>query len=200
MSSETQKYHLLTDEELMQHVQSNEVAAFDVLYDRYSQKLLHFFYRRLGNDEEKSQDFLQDLFVKIVERPEMFDRKRKFSTWVYTVAGNMCKNEYRRLDVRRNGATVVKEMNGHDAHILLPQLDRAIDEADFKSELFDMVEELDEVKKHTFLLRYQEHCSIKEISEIMECSEGTVKSRLFYTTKQLAKKLSIYNPKNDSNG
>jgi len=77
-----------------------EEAAFDELYNRYSKRLLVYFYRMLGRNEEKAQDFLQDFFLKLIEKPHLFSSKNRFSSWVFTVASNMCKNEYRRLKVR----------------------------------------------------------------------------------------------------
>ncbi len=83
---------------------TQDTAAFDELYERYSTRLLHYFYRMLGKETEKAQDFLQDLLLKIVEKPHLFDTRQRFSTWVYTIASNMCKNEYRRLQVRQQPA------------------------------------------------------------------------------------------------
>jgi len=192
-------YSLKSDEDLMQAIaQHKDIQAFDELYERYHQKMLHYFYRMLGYQEEKAQDFLQDLFVKVIEKPHLFDTARRFSTWIFTIAHNMCKNEYRRLKVRRNSKEVL--VNGFDQAIVLPEIDRKIDSETFEKELYQLVDELDDRKRNTFLLRYQEDCSIKEISEIMACSEGTVKSRLFYTTKLLAERLQIYNPKKETNG
>ncbi len=197
MDSSVSKYDLLTDEELMVQIAAGVTAAFDVLYDRYSKRLLYYFHRMLAKDEKKAQDFLQDLFIKVVEKPEAFDVKRKFSTWIYTLASNMCKNEYRRLEVRRNGAETIKQINGNG--VVLPRIERELDNEEFERQLWAALDTLDANRRNTFLLRHQEHCSIKEISEIMEVSEGTVKSRLFYTTKKLAEKLSIYDPKNKAN-
>ena len=100
MSILSQKLKACSDEELMESVEVGEETAFDELYNRYSKRLLVYFYRMLGGNEEKAQDFLQDIFVKIIEKPHLFGSKNRFSSWVFTVANNMCKNEYRRLKVR----------------------------------------------------------------------------------------------------
>ena len=68
------RYHTLTDEKLMSRIQRGSTAAFDELYARYSKRMLYYFHRMLGRDEEKAQDFLQDLFLKIVEDPARFKR------------------------------------------------------------------------------------------------------------------------------
>jgi hypothetical protein len=95
-----------SDEKLMGLLGRGDIAAFDELYDRYGGRLLRYFHRMLGRDEEKAQDFLQDIFLRIVERPELFSLDRRFSTWIFSVAHNMCKNEYRRAMVRQSISTL----------------------------------------------------------------------------------------------
>ena len=60
-----------SDEELMLYMTKGKEKAFDELYKRYSKKIVFFFYQRLYQDNEKAQDFLQDLFLKIIEKPEL---------------------------------------------------------------------------------------------------------------------------------
>lgn len=193
------KYSNFPDEKLLEFIQQGDSAgraAFDELYERYSQRLLFYFYRMLGGQPEKAQDFLQDLFLKVVERPESFNPTQRFRTWIYTVAHNMCKNEYRRLKVSK-----IVESTDHietfasgtgDADIIFAQ---EIDQQRFQQALGQELAKFDANQRTTFLLRYQNDFAIKEISEILGCSEGTTKSRLFYTTKKLALKLSAFHPK-----
>jgi len=178
----------------MQAIAKGKEKAFDELYHRYSQRMYHYFYRMLYQNREKAEDFTQDLFLKIVARPEMFDTKRKFSTWIYTVAGNMCKNEYRRNKNRQTSMLPEK-----DEDIPMPSnskgslyLPNAIDKELFDQHLLNAINELDEIPRQCFILRYQEELSIKEISAIVDCPEGTVKSRIHYTLKKLSVKLKIF--------
>jgi RNA polymerase sigma-70 factor (ECF subfamily) len=189
------KYKKLSDEKLMGCIQRGDTSAFNELYHRYSKRLLFHFFRELGGDEEKAQDFLQETFLKIVEKPELFHTEKKFSTWIFTVAYNMCKNEYRRLEVREiveNDANIdeVSQSFQSEYH----PSERKVDQKIFEQALFDELEKLDDGHRSAFLLRYQENFSIREIGEILGCSEGTVKSRLFYTTQKLASKLKAFNP------
>ncbi len=189
------KYRELSDEKLMQCIQRGDVSAFNELYDRYGKRLLFYFFRGLGGDEEKAQDFLQEVFLKVVEKPGLFDTKRRFSTWIFTVAYNMCKNEYRRLEVRK---TVENNMDvdkvSHDSQSEHHQIEQNMDQGRFKKKLSEELEKFEDGHRSAFLLRYQQNLSIKEIGEILGCSEGTVKSRLFYTTRKLARKLTAFNP------
>ena len=89
-------YHNKSDEALIQLLSNNNEKAFNELYGRYAEQMFHFFYKMLYQDEELAEDFCQNLFLKIFEKANSYDPKYKFSTWIYTMATNMCKNEYRR--------------------------------------------------------------------------------------------------------
>jgi len=189
------KYKKYTDEKLMQCIQRADTSAFNELYDRYSKRLLFYFFRELGGDEEKAQDFLQETFLKIVEKPELFDVERRFSTWIFTVAYNMCKNEYRRQEVRNiieNNPNMDEISQGFDSEY--HHTEKKVDQKNFESALLAELEKFDDGHRSVFLLRYQQNLSVKEIGEILGCSEGTVKSRLFYTTQKLANRLKAFNP------
>ena len=185
-------YSKISDEELMAHISSKSINAFNELYGRYSSRMTYYFYRMLGHDKEKAQDFLQDLFMKVVERPEMFDRSRRFSTWLFSCAHNMCKNEYRKMEVRKvmDSETEVEYASG-----TVNQVD--VDLKDFTRKVYEELDEMEEGHRTAFILRHREGFSIKEISMVIDCPEGTVKSKLFYTTKKLSIKLQAYNPKLD---
>jgi RNA polymerase sigma-70 factor (ECF subfamily) len=184
-------YKKLTDEALMSLVTAGKTAGIKELYFRYSNKLLFYFYRMLGGDEEKSQDFLQDVFFKILEKPGQFNPELKFSTWIFSIASNLCKNEYRRLKVRE----IVENESDMDRHPCDDQdYESKIDHNILEIAIQKILMQLDTDQRSTFLLRYQENYSIGEISKIMNCTPGTVKSRLFYTSRKLALSLKDFNP------
>ncbi|MBE2247318.1 MAG: RNA polymerase sigma factor [Candidatus Competibacteraceae bacterium] len=181
----------LTDEQLMQGVCEGDAACFGIIYDRYADKMMRYFYRMLGQNVTRAEDFTQDIFTKLIEKPNLFDTGKKFSTWLYAVALNMCKNEYRRLEVRRN--TLNEEPHPNKTRDM--DSDNFVDRIDKKTFLKMLDVELgllDEKHRTTFLLRYQEEMSIKEISEVLGISEGTIKSRLFYTLRKLSEKLKVF--------
>jgi RNA polymerase sigma-70 factor (ECF subfamily) len=180
------------DEQLMAAIQAGDSGALESLYNRYSRRLLIYFYRMLGA-EEKAQDFLQDIFLKLTEHPHTFDTSRTFSKWIFSIAANMCKNEYRSLEVRRT-----HQNNGMESMVspfdAESRIEERLDQEEFKIRLLHEVQNLDADQRNTFLLRFQENFSIKEIAQILNCSEGTVKSRLFYITRRLAIKLKNFDP------
>ena len=182
-------YTKSSDEELFHVLKGDRSAAFEELYQRYHQKMYFFFWQMLNGDEAKAQDFLHDLFVKIIEKPQLFDPKKRFSTWIYTVATNMCRNEYRNRKVRNVvGNDYDLSRFGDDKNNAAEAYDRKL----FRQSLTTELETLNPDHKTAFILRFHEEMSIKEIAVVMECSEGTVKSRLFYTLKKLGKKLEVY--------
>lgn len=181
-----------SDEQLMARVARGDQRAFSVVYDRHNAALYRYFHRMLWKDREKAEDFVQDFFMKIIKSPDAFDPKRKFSTWMYSVAHNMCKNEYRRMEIRQ--PTDYEKAAGKAEGDHGDQFGHRIDRKAFMNRLTGELDQLDENHRTTFLLRYEENFSIREISEVLDCSEGTVKSRLFYTLRRLSTRLSEFAP------
>ncbi len=170
----------------MQKVHQGSEVALTEIYQRYSIPLKRYFTRMLWRDQQKAQDFLQDLFIKIIDNPYRFDGSRKFSTWLYSMAHNMCKNEYRKREVHNRLYEIhFTEYEQVDLNI---KLDRQM----VKHKLELVLDKLDEEDKTLLLLRYEEELSIEQISEIAGIPEGTVKSRLFYLRKELANKLNAF--------
>ncbi len=180
-------YKKFSDEELMSLLIECEKLAFDELYIRYSKSMLNYFYRMLYFDKERAEDMLHDLFLKIIEKPFLFNTEKKFSTWIYTVAGNMLKNEFRDTQIHSGHKKAYGDQqetrvdNGQkvDSKLFFSKLNRELDKFDIEL-------------KQIFVLRHFDEMSIKEIAEIVSCPEGTVKSRLFYMNKKLSVSLADF--------
>lgn len=173
-------YNNKSDEQLMILVQRGDHRAFSAIYDRYSGKMKAYFYRMLWSDATMAEDYVHDLFAKVVERPELFNPDKLFASWLFQVASNMCKNAYRKREFEVEYLNQLKK-NG----IQQPSIEREMDEAFLTNRLHKILEQLGEEKRDLFLLRYQQQLSIEELSQIYETSEGTIKSRLFYIRKTL---------------
>lgn len=167
-----------SDKELVEILQQSKVEdrekAMNELFLRYSNKMLEYFYYSFNKDREKAKDFVQDLFLKLLEKPESFDLNRKFKPWFYGVASNMCKNEYRKIGTK----------NKYDEHLKNENL-QTTNQDNFT--INDALIHLKQEHKNHIILRYKFKMSIREMSEVLECPEGTVKSKLFYATKELSK-------------
>ena len=154
--------------------------------------MFYYFKRNLWNDVEKAEDFVHDLFAKIIQQPESFDLTRNFKTWFYSVAGNMCKNEYKKQEVRKNtNYTVDENYSIADQHT---NVMNTVQDVQFMEAFNEHIQGLDEKHSEVFKLRHFEGLSIKEIAEIVKANEGTIKSRLFYATKFLAERLKNFQP------
>lgn len=178
-----------SDEELMLAIQQGEKPAFNELYVRYSDKLYGYMLKMLWYNEVRAQDLLQDLFAKIITQPHLFDPQRNFKTWVYTIASNLCKNEFKRNEVRRGTVHGVEQFHTLSTD---ENLENKIQENQFRDALTEELKRLDDKHREVFVLKHIDGLSIKEISEITGANEGTVKSRLFYAIKKLADSLKMF--------
>ncbi len=192
MPNPSNDFAIYKDEELMQFVCEGKEQAFEMLYFRYGKNLLNYFHKMLNYDAEKAKDALQDLFMKLAEHPEKFDRTQNFKTWLYTIASNACKNYYRHISLVVKAQEELTylgetEISYNDKYFKL-------DQNNFLNELNFVLETLPFEKKEAFILRYLEDKSISEISEIQGIAEGTVKSRIHYTLKLLETQLIAFKP------
>ncbi|MDX1653136.1 MAG: RNA polymerase sigma factor [Brumimicrobium sp.] len=186
-------YQKQEDEQLMRLVAKGDQLAFNEIYQRYASRLCYYFTRKLKHDKEKGEDFVHDLFAKIIDRPELFDPERKFKTWIYSVANNMCINEYKKMAVRSNtsgGLTSDLPVSSGNTSVI-----DQVEENNFSSDLERELAAMDEKHSSVFCLRHIDGLSVKEVAEVLEINEGTVKSRLFYAMKKIAEALNEYNPK-----
>ena len=183
------RFDSFSDEDLMAELSKGEKLAFDELYNRYAGILFGYFNKMLWRDREKAEDLVHDIFAKIIVNPDAFVVTRSFNTWLFSVACNMCKNEYKRKEVRKN--TVL----GVDNHHSVRSDDNVFDEVQnnmFMSAFDKGIAQLDDKHRDVFALRHLQGFSLKEIADVLEINEGTVTSRLFYATKQLAEKLKEF--------
>jgi RNA polymerase sigma-70 factor (ECF subfamily) len=177
----------MPDEDLIVRLQSGEGRALEELYRRYSPLLLRYFYRMLWQDKARAQDALHDVFMKIIEKPERVDARRRFSTWVYSVSHNLCKNEYRRESFKN------ASLNGYRMpHAIQATEGAAIDGQSFRDALDLILGDEGEDARTMLVLRYELEMSFAEIGAVLDAPEGTVKSRLFYLKKRLAGSLETY--------
>ncbi len=186
----SKEYERLGDERLMELVVRGDERAFAALYDRYHGRLLNYFHRMLWHDRERARDMLQDLFTKLANRPASYDPARPFQTWLFSVANNMCKNAYRHEEVVRAAAI---NMRGDPDRVEATN-GIGVDHELFRGRLDEELDKLEPDHKATFVMRYHEDMAIKEIAAAFGCSEGTVKSRLFYTLKKLAERMKEFDP------
>ncbi len=173
----------LSDEELVSAHLEGRPGAFQRLYDRYRDRLVHFITRKTG-DPDRAQDLVQEAFIRVTRHLHRFDTSKKFSTWVYTIAGNLSKNELRNRS--RSPLVLFQKLTGNwdDDHRPIQFEDLSMKPDDLYRKRYlqrlveDTVQTLPEHHRLVFRLRELEGKSYEEISEITGCNLGTVKSRL----------------------
>ena len=152
--------------------------TFRTLYLEHGPRAQGFFLRMTGFDRELARDLTQDLFMRLWASRESYDSGRPFRTWMFSIAYNMLKNEYRRrMTVMEYVENAPKDEPVTDTdHLEQEQRDRI---------LSDAIGRLPEPQKVVFLLRYEEELPLTEIARVCNIPEGTVKSRLFTALTEL---------------
>ena len=173
----------LDDAALVAQYLAGQTRAFDALVDRYQHRLLNFIYRTVG-DRERSEDLVQEAFIRVHRHMARFDRSKKFSTWIYTIASNLAKNELRNRS--RNPLvlfqTITQGWDDEERPLEFEDSSLRPDDLFRKRHVRSLVEEtvaqLPEHHREVFVLRELEGKSYEEIADITHCNLGTVKSRL----------------------
>ena len=177
----------LTDEQLMARVAGGSDTAFEELYRRYARRLKGFFFLQLGGDEELAADSTHDVFLRAYEARSRYQKGKNVSTWIFTIAYNICRNHYRSnaYEAQLLASLDAEPMDGQQIEVELEaaELDKALEQ---------VLAELPAPLHQIFSLHYQEELTIPQVAEIVGIPKGTVKSRLNKTMNIIRKKLKQY--------
>ena len=171
----------LSNEELILLFQKGIAPAFDVLVLRFKDPLLNFIYRYVGNQDD-AMDILQDTFIRVYHKKHMYQTIAKFSTWIYTIAGNLAKSSLRR-PYRRNTTPIVHPGEKNDEYETPlpdhdPTPDRLTDSAFKAARIQKALGQLPAVFREAVILRDIQDMTYEEIADIIGMPIGTVKSRI----------------------
>lgn len=186
----------IADEELIARYAKGELKAFEILYQRHRKPVFNFILRSV-HSPERAEELVQEVFMRLVQNANGYVRDAKFTTWLYTIARNICIDSYRRT--RNRQELSLQRSLGHDdqgGNTLEHMLEdaKAADASEkrvFEQQVKDVLEEgialLPEEQREVFLLREASHLAYGEIASIVEVSENTVKSRMRYALSHLRK-------------
>ncbi len=177
---ERKPYAQVSDEDLIERFQQGDSQAYDQIVRRYKDQLLNFVFRFLANAEE-AEDVVQETFLRVYRNRFAYTRVAKFSTWIYTIAGNLARTELRRRK-RRRLFSISTDMGLEDRDFEIsddafnPELhvDSALQEELIQREISKLSPKFREV----IILRDVQELSYEEISKIIRVPIGTVKSRV----------------------
>lgn len=155
--------------------------AFELLYERYFDKLV-WFANGYVQQTDIAEDIVQEIFIQLIESPEKFDSKKRFSTWVYVVTGNRCKNYVRDVKLREQNLKLHRNENQYRTN----QSHHRMDEKVLQRHLGSVFSTLNDKEKLIYQLRFEQQLSIKEIASQLSIPEGSVKSGIFYLLKKYA--------------
>ncbi len=175
------KLQQLSDEDLMEHFQSGYEEAFNLLVERYQDRLHNFLYRYTHNHND-CEDLVQETFFRVFRSRHSYERIAKFSTWMYTIAINLAKSLYKKKK-RMTKVTIHKDPDdSEDRPMKLEDPDILPDDVLHEKMCMDELEkalmELSEDFREVVVLRDIQQLSYDEISEIADLPMGTVKSRI----------------------
>jgi len=181
----------------MLRVKRGDRAAFTELVEKYKQPVMNFVFRSL-RDEAESEDLAQNVFLQVYKSRARYRRTAKFSTWLFTIARNLCLNELRRRS--RHPAESLEETHAENEDQPRQQFEDksqiAPPEKLLHGELAKKIEEalaeLPENQRSAILLCRQDELSYEEIAEVLDCSLSATKSLIHRGRETLKEKLKPY--------
>jgi RNA polymerase sigma-70 factor (ECF subfamily) len=186
-----------SDESLMLRYQQGETRAFEVLVQRHRRPIFNFVLRYV-RDPAAAEDLTQDCFLRVVRSAEAYVREAKFTTWLYTIARNLCVDRSRRQK-HRNMASLDAPLDGEGSGSRIdrvasdgPAVDRQAIGTELKARMAAAIEALPDEQREIFLLREVSDLQFNEIAEIVGVPENTVKSRMRYALEKLREALAEY--------
>ncbi len=179
-----------TDRELVARCRAGEEAAFDELVRRHRTRAFHIAYPLLANHEDATE-VAQDAFVRVYQNIGEFRGDAEFTTWLYQIVVNLARNKRRWWKRRGRQATVSLDdpIEGQMA-AAADGPDVAAMKAEFARSLSTKMAELPEKFREVLLLRNVEGMSYEQIAVMLNCSVGTVKSRIARARDQLREAMS----------
>ncbi|CAN5356286.1 RNA polymerase sigma factor RpoE [soil metagenome] len=170
--------------EILSQARAGDKAAFDDLVRFYRQDLLRVTYRFVGNYED-ARDVLQLVFVKVYQNIDRWEPRAPFWSWLYRIAVNESLGWKKREQRRYGLVSPIEDLSYPDAPsgTASPLEDTAWREAG--SRIREAIEQLPEMQRATFILRYREELSVKETAAALGCAEGTVKANGYHAIRRL---------------
>jgi len=186
------------DTELIMQTQRGNMDAFEQLVQRYDKRVLTIAAGYV-NSSDDAKDIYQEVFIRVYKGLSKFQYKSEFSTWLFRITTNVCLS-HRMRGRRHTHTSLDQEVNDEDGqpHALKETLtdNTAADQQTHDAEISMRVEQalktLSPRQKMVFSLKHYEGYKLKEIAEMMKCSEGTVKKYLFEATARLRKQLKDF--------
>lgn len=179
-----------SDEQLVARSIGGDVGAFNDLVSRWEGSLYKFVYRYLG-DAEEARDICQEAFIRAYTNLDRFRGQAKFSSWLYQIALNLCRSQFRRQKARPTVSIDEDEQQNHLR--IVPDAAITPDDTAITNEraraLQEAISELPDNQRSVIILKEYHGLKFREIAELLGAPESTIKSRLYHGLDALAKRL-----------
>ncbi len=186
------------DETLMLRYQQGDRAAFSQLVRRHQGSLFNFAIRQV-RVPQVAEDVVQETFVRVVQNAADFKHEARFTTWVYTITRNLCIDHLRKRALRKHPSLDESRGEDGDGPTLGEQtadprasVEREATGTELKERIARAVDKLPDEQREVFLMREIANLPFKEIAEITNVPENTVKSRMRYALERLQEALAEY--------
>jgi RNA polymerase sigma factor (sigma-70 family) len=168
---------MANDEELVGRLARGDQRALAALLGRWDRPLHAFLARQTGGEEV--EDLRQETWMRVVRAADRFDRQRRFSTWLFHIALNLCRDRARRgTETPLSPDATERALGRDDGHGHGRSPDDLLDAR-------ALLDRLPEAQRSTMILRYYQGLSEEETAAVMDCPRGTVKSRLHQAVARL---------------
>ncbi|HEX2944620.1 MAG TPA: sigma-70 family RNA polymerase sigma factor [Clostridia bacterium] len=170
------------EQHLLERSKAGDAAAFEELIEAYQKKIFNLAYRIVGNYDDAA-DLAQEAMIRIFRSIANFREQSSFSTWVYRITTNVCLDEIRRKKNTRV-LSLDEEIHVEDGEVKRqimsdePQPDEVAEREELRSLIDSAIKSLPEDQRLVLTLRDLQGLSYEEISKILDCPVGTVKSRI----------------------
>jgi RNA polymerase sigma-70 factor (ECF subfamily) len=185
------------DAALMLRVKQGDSGAFAGLVDKYKQPVLNLAFRML-RDSTEAEDLAQSVFVQVYKSAHRYEVSSKFSTWLFTIARNLCLNEIRRRS-RHPADSLDTPHPEHEDQPLQQVEDRKTSSPpenllrqELESKIEEALQQLPENQRLAVLLCRQEELSYEDIARVLNCSLSATKSLIHRGRETLKQKLKPY--------
>lgn len=175
-----------SDHELIERSRNGDFSAFERLLLRYDRDVLSIAARYTG-DADDAKDIYQETFIRVYKGLSKFRGDCSFPTWVYRIAVNVCLS-HRRSRQRRATVPLADGDDGNEP-AGLDRTDERAEGSETVRRIDEAMESLSPQQRLAFSLKHYNERSIREIAEVMECGEGTVKRYLFDATRRMRERL-----------
>ena len=186
----------LSEYDLIKAAKSGNDSAFEELVYRYDKSVLAIALNYV-QDSDTAKDIYQDVLIRVYRGLKNFEMRSEFSTWLFRITTNVCLT-YKSRERKREFISLDEQIETDDEEVAKfeivdaePDPGETAGSSDIGDIIRDAVESLSVKQKMTFVLKHYEGYKIREIAEMLNCKEGTVKKYLFDAIRNLRKKLEL---------